>query len=242
MKADLVFTHIPITDEKLKNRFVVMVDVLRTSSTICIALKNQAREVIPVSSVPDAMELAGNLSRDNVLLCGEREGKLIEGFDLGNSPFEYSSEKIAGKSLIYCSTNGSEALVKSSSAHLTIVCGFVNISACLDYIMRENNDLLIICAGNNGQFALEDTVCGGMLIYLIRQEIGDELEMNDGSEAALILFQKYKDKYNRLLQRCSHGRFLKILNMGADLKVCAEVDSLNIVPLYQSGKVTLEGS
>ena len=217
MKADLILTHIPITDEKLKNRLAVIVDVLRTSSTICIALKNNAREVIPVSCVPDAMELAGNLSRDNILLCGEREGKLIEGFDLGNSPFEYSSEIVEGKSLIFCSTNGSEALVKSSSAHLTVVCGFINMSACLDYILKSKSDIIIVCAGNNGQFAMEDTVCGGMLIYLIRQEIGDEFEMNDGSEAALILFQRYKDKYYRLLQRCSYGRYLKSLNYEADL-------------------------
>ena len=239
MKADMVFTHIPITDENLKNRLVVMVDVLRTSTSICVALKNKAKEIIPVSSVPDAMELAANLSRDNILLCGEREGRLIDGFDLGNSPFEYSQETVSGKSLIFSSTNGSVALIKSHSAYLTIVCGFVNVSACLDFIMGNNHDLLVVCAGNNDRFALEDAVCGGFLIHLLQQEIERSMELNDGAEAAVILYQQYNDRYYELLQNCSHGRYLTSLNLESDLRICAEVDSINLAPIYKAGKITL---
>lgn len=238
MKADLVLTHIPITDEKLKNRLVVIIDVLRTSTTICVALKNGAKEVIPVTNVADAMTLAGNLSRDNVILCGEREGNLIEGFNLGNSSLEYTSEIVAGKSLIFTSTNGSVALVKASNAKTAIIAGFVNMSACVDFIMHAGEDVLIVCAGNNQQFSMEDTVCGGMLVHLLMQENEAGLEMNDGAEAAHILFEHHRNNYLKMLQNSTHGKYLLTLDFGRDLEVCAEVDSINIIPKLHQGKIT----
>lgn len=242
MKTDLIFTHVPITDDKLRDRTVVVVDVLRASTTVCVALKNGAREVIPVESVPAAMELTGNLSRDNVLLCGEREGTVIEGFDLGNSPREYTAEVVNGKSLIFCTTNGSVALTKTKAAGDSIVCGFVNISACVEFISHQNSDLLIICAGNNNQFSLEDAVCGGLLVQILQNEMGRKIKMNDGTEAALIIYKKYKNKYLDLLKKCTHGKYLIKLGLGNDLPICADVDSINLVPVYSKGRLTLAGS
>jgi len=242
MKADLVLTHIPITDEKLKNRLVVIIDVLRTSTTICVALRNGAKEVIPVANVADAMTLAGNLSRDNLILCGEREGKLIEGFNLGNSSLEYTSDIVAGKSLIFTSTNGSVALVKSSNAKTAIIAGFINMSACVDFIMNAGEDVLVVCAGNNQQFTMEDTVCGGMLIHLLMQENETDLEMNDGAEAAHILFEHHRNNYLEMLHNSTHGKYLQTLDYERDLEVCAEVDSMNIIPKLEQGKVTLADS
>lgn len=240
MKVDLVFTHIPITEEKLSDRAVVMVDVLRTSTTVTVALANGAKEIIPVDGVPAAMQLMGNLSRDNVLLCGEREGKLIEGFDLGNSPFDYQEEIIKGKSLIFNTTNGSVALTKMKTAKLSIVCGFVNISACADFLVKEDEDVLIVCAGNHHQFDMEDAVCGGMLVNLLQNKVGREMEMNDGTEAAVIIFNKYQDKYLHLLENAYHGKYLVSLGLGGDLSVCADVDSYNVVPVYKDGVLRLE--
>ena len=237
MKADLVLTHIPITDEKLKNRLVVIIDILRTSTTICVALRNGAKEVIPVANVADAMTLAGNLSRDNLILCGEREGKLIEGFNLGNSPLEYAPEMVTGKSLIFTSTNGSVALVKARNAKTAIIAGFVNMSACVDFIMDAGEDVLIICAGNNQQFSMEDTVCGGMLIHFLMQENETELVMNDGAEAAHVLFEHHRNNYLEMLQNSTHGKYLQSLDFKRDLEVCAEIDSMNIIPKLLQGKV-----
>ena len=240
MEIDLVLTHIPITDEKLKNRMVVIIDVLRASTTICEALMHGAKEIIPVLNVADAMSLAGNLSRDNLLLCGEREGNVIEGFNLGNSPLEYTADVVAGKSLIFTSTNGSVALVKASSAKSAIITGFINISASVDKLMESGENVLIICSGNNQQFAMEDTVCGGMLVHLLKQECKDEVILNDGAEAAEILFEKSRNKYYEMLKNCKHGKYLISLNYGEDLAVCASVDSVSVIPVLKQGKVTLE--
>ncbi|MBC8205130.1 MAG: 2-phosphosulfolactate phosphatase, partial [FCB group bacterium] len=163
MEVDLLFTHIPITEERLKDHTVIVIDVLRASTTISIALKNGAREVIPTVDVPSAIQLAENLSRDNLLLCGEREGRIIEGFDLGNSPIEYTADTVNGKSLIFCSTNGSITISKTASAKGTVVAGFINAAACIDYIIGQNDKFLFICAGNKQQFCLEDVVCGGLM-------------------------------------------------------------------------------
>lgn len=237
MKADLVFTHLPVPNEKWKERTVVMVDVLRTSSTICVALKNGAREVIPFENVPTAMQLAANLPRDNVLLCGEREGKLIEGFNLGNSPLEYTEDIVKDKTLIFCSTNGSSALVKAGQAKSAIVCAFINVNTCLEHILKTEDDLLVVCAGNEGQFALEDTVCGGMLLNLLSRKLSGGIETNDGAEAALILCEKYSGHYLKLLRNCSHGQYLRSIGFEKDLNICARIDSYNIVPVYKDGKV-----
>lgn len=240
MQIDLVFTHIPITEEKLSDRTVVMVDVLRTSTTICVALANGAKEVIPVDGVPAAMQLMGNLSRDNVLLCGEKEGKLIEGFDLGNSPSDYEAEIIKGKSLIFNTTNGSVALTKMKTAKSAIICGFVNINACADFIAGKDDNILIVCAGNNRQFNLEDAVCGGMLVNILQKKIGREMEMNDGTEASVIIYNKYQDKYLQMLKHSFHGKYLMSLGLSKDLNFCAKVDSYDIVPVYNEGIVRLD--
>lgn len=241
MKVDLLFTHIPITDEKLKDHIVVVIDVLRASTTICEALKNGAREIIPTDNVPSAIELAENLSRDNLLLCGEREGKKIEGFDLGNSPSEYTPEIVKGKSLIYCSTNGSITIAKTHAARRTLIAGFVNVSACIDYIIENGGDkLLFVCSGNNQQFSLEDAVCGGLMIDHLQKMLGENYTTTDGTEAAHLLFAKYQGDYVKLLTHCNHGQYLQTLGMGDDIEICAAIDSIANVPIYSQGEITLE--
>ena len=240
MKADLVLTHIPAAHEKWKDRAAIVVDVLRASTSICQALNNGAKHVIPVDSVPAAMELAASMGRDSLKLCGEREGKLIEGFDLGNSPYEYTEEAVAGKPLVFCSTNGSTAIVRAAHAIFALVCGFVNISACAKRIKESKHDILIVCAGNEGQFALEDTVCGGMLLDIILDGFDGEVEMNDGAEAALILYRNYSGQYLKLMQKCRHGKYLKSLGYENDLSLCADVDKLSIVPILKEGKIILD--
>jgi len=239
MKIDLSFTHIPVTDDKLKNHLVAVVDVLRASSTICEALRNGAKEIIPLAEVSEAMELTGKLSRDNVLLCGEREGNIIPGYDLGNSPLEYSREMVQGKTLIFTSTNGSVAMTKAASAKSAIIVSFNNISAAVDYILRAGEDLTIICSGNNMQFAMEDAVCGGMMVNMLCQQSEDAVELNDGAQAAVILFQKFRSKYRQLLVRCFHGRYLKSLGYDQDLEFCSQVDNNNAIPVLKEGKIIL---
>ena len=235
MKINLFFTPNEVKEEELNNQTVLVIDVLRASTTIAYALRNGCKEIIPTSSMDTAIELSRKIGRDAALLCGEREGKKIEGFDLGNSPFEYEAEKIKDKTLIFATTNGSKAIVKGGVGFSLTVGSFVNFQAVADYLNSNSNDLSIICAGKLDQFSIEDAVCGGLYIdALVKKGV---LMLNDGAYAALKLYEIYKGDLLEMLKRSSHGQYLIELGFEKDLYLCSEVNSLNILPMLTDGRL-----
>ncbi len=235
MRIELFFTPNEVKEEELKNRTVLVIDVLRASTTIAYALHNGCKGIIPANSIDGAIELSKKIGRDSALLCGEREGIKIEGFDLGNSPFEYESEKIKDKTLIFATTNGSKAIVKGSNANSLIVGSFVNFQSTFKYISSSLNNLAIICSGKLDQFAIEDAVCGGLYVSSFLKE--GEYELNNAAFAALKLYEVYKNDLLEMLKKSSHGRYLIKLGFEKDLYICAELDSLNIVPILNQGRL-----
>jgi len=238
MRIDLFVIPLEITEEKLKDRTVVVIDVLRASTSICQALASGAKEVIPMDSPAEAIELADNLSSDKVLLCGEREGQIIEGFDLGNSPLEYTRERVKGRTLIFSSTSGSRTIVRSRLASDTLVGGFVNIQSVIDYFPDSLDDLVIICAGKWQYYSMEDCVCGGMLIDKLIERYKDA-ELNDGANTSKILYQYHKDSIPEMIRESAHGRYLASIGMEQDLPVCAALNSIPVLPRLIDGKVRL---
>ena len=121
MQVDVFFAPQHVEELALRDKTVVVIDVLRASSSIAVALFNGAKEIIPVPTVEAAMKIVGNLAGDVTLLGGERNGRMIEGFHLGNSPAEYAEERVRGKSIVFTSTNGSQAIAKAKYAREMIV-------------------------------------------------------------------------------------------------------------------------
>lgn len=240
MRLDVFFTPHEISDERLKDRTAVVVDVLRFSTTICAALSAGAKEIIPAESIETAIQLANSLSRDAVLLCGEREGKLIEGFDLGNSPLEYVTKKVKGKTLVFGSTNGSPTVVKSRLALRTFIAGFVNLRPVVAALLGWNDSVVIACAGKLGQFAMEDAVCAGYIIADLLSHNHHRLELSDSAAAALILYEKHRNALVDMVRESEHGRYLAGIGMQDDLPVCAEVNRLPVLPLFTDGKIRLQ--
>ena len=159
MRVELHFSPHLIDELALRDKSVVVIDVLRASTTIAAALSNGAKEIIPVATIEAAVKISGNLFGDVTLLGGERHGKAIPGFHLGNSPAEYSEERVRGKSIIFSTTNGALALAKARYARELLVCGFVNISTVVDFFRAQPHDFIILCSGNNGMLSMEDSVC-----------------------------------------------------------------------------------
>jgi 2-phosphosulfolactate phosphatase len=238
MRIDLFVIPLEISEEKLKDRTVVVIDVLRASTSICQALAAGAKEVIPMDSPAEAIELADSLSSDKVLLCGEREGQIIEGFDLGNSPLEYTPERVKGRTLIFSSTSGSRTIVRARLASDTVVGGFVNFQSVIDYFPESLDDLIILCAGKWQQYSMEDCVCGGMLIDKLMERY-ENIQLNDGAKTAGILFQCYKDSIYDLIKNSTHGQYLSSIGMEKDLPVCATLNSIPVLPRLIDGKVRL---
>ncbi len=238
MKVEVYLTPLEINEEKTKDHIVVVVDVLRASTTICAALAAGAKEIIPAESISSAIQLASNLSRDAILLCGEREGKLIEGFNLGNSPLEYTSRVVKGKTLIFGSTNGSPAIVKTRQSQGTYIGAFVNLSQVVSALSGCEAPIDIICAGKLGQFALEDAVCAGQILAELQAGNEDDLELGDGGNAALVLYRHYSESIADVVAQSRHGKYLASIGMQDDLPVCADLNRIPVLPYYKDGKIT----
>jgi 2-phosphosulfolactate phosphatase len=226
---------------ELQGRVAVVIDVLRATSTITEALANGARAVFPVPNIDEAVRLAQNIGREQVLLCGERRGLRIEGFDLGNSPAEFTAERVAGKSLVMTTTNGTPALLASASARRILIASFLNLGAVVDALAAEEDaGVTIVCSGREKRFSLDDAVCAGALVTGLRERLGrGGVEMNDAAYTAALAARAQLDALERLLGRTAAGRQLIEAGLGEDLAFCAQLDRHPIVPHFRDRQVTL---
>lgn len=238
MHIDLLITPVATSELFFRDKNVVVIDVLRASTSIVTALNNGAREVIPVESVENAVKVSGSLFGDVVLRCGERDGKIIPGFNLGNSPLEYSPGAVANKSLIFTSTNGSLAMVKAKFARQIVVAAFVNMTAVVDYLKKLNEDFVIVCSGGEHYFCIEDVVCGGMIIQMLEKK-NVTMELTDAAFAAQILYKSFNRSINKMLRNSEHGQYLISIGFETDLKICAAIDSVPVLPVFDKGVIKL---
>ncbi len=232
MLVEVYFTPHQIDELALRGKTVVVIDVLRASTSIATALHNGAKEIIPVTTVERAVKISGNLFGDYVLRGGERNGRMIEGFNLGNSPFDYSEDKVRGKAIIFSSTNGSLAIEKARFARDMVIGAFVNISSVVQFIKELRQDFFVVCGGTSGRFSLEDTVCAGMLIQKLAEEEGADLSLSDSAIAASLLHKGYRRNILKMVKNSEHGRFLSDIGFGKDLPACAAIDTVPVLPLW----------
>ncbi len=237
MRTNVLFAPQGLELEKPKGLSVAVVDVLRASTSIAYAYAGGAERIIPVISIEAATALAMKLGEADMLLCGEREGKRIDGFDLGNSPQEYTADRVSGKTLLLTTTNGTRAIALCESAKEVVVAGFVNVSAVVDYLSGAEQGLALVCAGKFGRFSMEDAVCAGMIVARLKDRLGDGLELSDSAGAAEIIYRSNSVDTWTLLRNCDHGKYLDSIGFTEDLRVCAEVDALSVVPIVQQGRI-----
>jgi len=233
MKLDVLFSPIQADELFFTGKTTIVIDVLRASSTIITALANGAKEVVPVGTIEFAVKVSGGIFGGQTLLGGERNTKKIEGFALGNSPTEYSKEIVSGKSIVFYSTNGSRAIVKAKYSANLFVCSFNNLNAVAKHLKQLNEDVIILCSGNNNFFSLEDSVCAGMLINEL-VNVDKNFTLTDSSKSALTLFKSYGKNILKLLSESDHGELLITNGFESDLKDCAELNSTEVIPHYSA--------
>jgi 2-phosphosulfolactate phosphatase len=237
MKLRLFFTPNGLTEDQILGRTTVVIDVLRATSVAAVALKNGAREIIPVATLGDASGMRAKLDPSMVVLGGERDGRKVEGFDLGNSPFEYGPERIEKKSIVLATTNGSAALLIGSEGDHCLACAIINTSEVARRLAEIKQDIAVICSGNKGGFSLEDTLCGGMLIDRL-QSSSDNLSLeNDAAWVALDIFNKHKHDLETALKQSDHGTTLVNLGFERDVNYCSQADKIEICPVWKSGRL-----
>ena len=240
MKIELLLTPAPLVAAELGGKTVVVIDVLRSSTTICAILKAEAKGIIPVSGAGQAVELRNNLGADTVLLAGEQKGLRIDNFEFGNSPGEFTPELIRGKLVIMVTTNGTAPFSACGSADSVICCGFVNIAVVASRIAKLNQDLIIVCAGHEGAYSLEDTLCAGMLIRTLAARAELSAQCNDAASLAVLLYSTCSEGIGEAVRESEHGRYLCSIGLGSDIEKAVAVDSMPLLPVLRDGRLLLE--
>jgi 2-phosphosulfolactate phosphatase len=244
VRVDVMFGPAVLPPAEWHGRVVVVLDVLRASTTIATALSHGARAVIPVESSDEVITRSKAFERSEVILAGERKSMRIPGFDLGNSPLEFTPEAVEGKTILFTTSNGTNALLAVQGAREVIVGSFVNFSAVaamLRAAAREKIDLSFVCAGSEKQFSLEDAVCAGRFVRSLGRRLS-QATVNDAARAALTLEKKYGGDLPKMFHAATHGRALAEAGFEEDLNACAAVDSHPVVPVYAERQVTRLGT
>jgi 2-phosphosulfolactate phosphatase len=239
MKIDVIPYASAIRPDLIKNRHVIVIDVLRASSVMVTALANGARAFIPVKTVEEARKKADWLRNEETLLCGERDTKIIDGFHLGNSPQAYTREKVEGKTLIFTTSNGTQALNRLEGATKVFIGSFLNMNA-LVHRFTELNDVVLACSGTNNNFSMDDAMCAALFMEEIMMQ--KTVTLSDFSITLLKAFQKDKGDLHLLLKNCYHLNLLKRNGFGDDVEYCLQKDTLNIVPEMKDGSIFCVGN
>lgn len=208
---------------------VVVVDILRATSSMTTAFAHGIDSIYPVAKLEECV----GMKSKGFLIAGEREGIKVDGFDLGNSPFEYMAENLKGKKIALTTTNGTQAIAKSIGAKEIIIGAFLNLSAVADHLVKGNNDILIVCAGWKGKVNLEDTVYAGALVEKLK---GNFSLACDAPLAAQHLYNCAKDDLVKFLSESSHVRRLNKLNIHDDMVFCLTADKYTVVPILKDGE------
>lgn len=231
MKIDIIISADDIKKEKIENKTVLVIDMLRATSVITTAINNGCKKVIPVLTVEEALKIADG-HRDQYVLGGERKALKIEGFDFSNSPLEYGREFIENKTLIMTTSNGTRAIKGSLGAKNILIGALINGKAAADKINELSNDVTIVNAGTYGEFSMDDFICAGYIISRILEK--READLSDIAKTALYVYEKNTNVVD-FIKNASHYKRIMDLNLHEDLKYCCTKDIINVVPEYTSG-------
>lgn len=226
-----------VEEDYFYNSICVYIDVLRASSTICAAILNGAKEIIPVADAEQAMRIFAGLDREIRLIGGEKNMKKSANFDLGNSPIEYTQDVVRDKTIIFTTTNGTNIFQYGKSSQFRVIAAFVNFKNTVEFLKnivstnKKINTINFLCAGNNTLFSYEDTLCAGNYIYEISRYIDSDI--TDGAHSAKVLYEYHKIDLFDFIKSRDHSRKMKLIGLENDIDLCLQYDIFPIVPIIE---------
>jgi 2-phosphosulfolactate phosphatase len=235
MRVHVALTPADASGLALDGWAAVVVDVMRATTTVVAACAAGCARVIPVADVDAAHACAQQFSDGEVLLAGERGGEPIAGFHLGNSPLEFTRERVSGRTVVLTTTNGTAAMLTANAAAVAAVAALTNATAVSQWVRAHGRNLAILCSGDNGAFSLEDTVCAGLLVASVATDSAATL--SDGAEAALGIGRYYADRLGDLAFASRWARRLTTLGHAADVEACLRRDVTRMVPVVERGAI-----
>lgn len=226
MKINVIISADYIREDLIKDKVVIVIDILRATSVITTAFMNGCKEVIPVLTVEEAFEI--KKQNNDCILGGERRAVKIEGFDLSNSPLEYTREIVQGKTVVLSTTNGTRAITSCKDSHTLLIGSMLNASAIANKVLEINKDIVIVNSGTNGEFSMDDFICTG---YIINKIVGEnkEADLTDIAKASLKVYEEHSDIIS-YIKDARHYGVMKNLGLVEDIEYCIKKDICRIVP------------
>lgn len=216
-----------------ENYIVVLVDILRATTSICAAFENGVLNIIPVATLDEARQM----KQEGFLVASEQDGKKLDFADFGNSAFNFTPEAIGGKSLVYCTTNGTRALAIAQPAKRIAIGAFTNLTALTNWLTTQHCNVVVLCSGWKNKFCLEDTLFAGALT--------DKLLENpmftttcDSAAAAIDLWHLAKPNLPEYLEKAAHRHRLKQLGLDDVIPYSLQIDRSTVVPVFEGGSIT----
>lgn len=242
MKLDVVFTPAGLTPAEVQGRTVFVIDILRATTSMCAALNHGAKAIIPVAATEEALRLAQTIGSADVLLAGEKDSARIPGFHLGNSPLEMTEHAVRGKTLIVTTTNGTKALLACQGAAAVYAACAANLGVAAERAreaVEKDHGVLIVCAGRDGAFSLDDAYCAGRLAAATLGGARPRRGINDAGIASLDLVRRYGERWERPLTYSRAGRELIRLGFRDDVLDAARLDAYPVLAHFHERRVTL---
>lgn len=224
LSPDLLHLH------EVEGHLVVVVDILRATSCMTAGIAHGVKSITPFMDMEECMLMGAK----GYLTAGERDGKKVDGFDLGNSPFDYMDEKVKGQDVAVTTTNGTVAIEKSKKATEVIIGSFLNLSAVVNYIKSRKENVLILCAGWKGKVNLEDSLFAGALVNALKPEF------ENACDAPMLAETSYLEMKQNIVQRVqssSHAKRLSRLNIHKDIEFCLQHDEYDVVPVLKGDRI-----
>lgn len=220
----------------INNSTVIVVDVLRSSTSIIWAIKNGATKVIPANEPGVATALSVNLGVNECVLAGERGGKQLQGFALGNTPQDYTARMVWGKNVIISTTNGTSAINAVQDARHILIGGMINRTSVARRALSYGLDIIILCAGTDGEDSADDFLAAGAIAEAIAQAASEPLKASDMTLVCSLLYNDWKEGRADISVTKHYSRLVK-LGMGADIEFCLRRDMTTVVPECRSGAI-----
>ena len=214
------------------NFIVVLADILRATTSICAAFQNGVQSILPVAT----LEEAKRLKDEGFLVASEQDGKKLDFADFGNSAFGFSRENVGGKTLVYCTTNGTRALEIAGNKGPVVIGSFLNLSAVADWLVDQNKNVVILCSGWKNKFCLEDTIFAGALTDRLLQK-EDFLLHCDSAHAALDLWNIAKHDLSGYLEKAAHRHRLEKLGLDDVIPYSFNIDLMKVVPVFNGKEI-----
>lgn len=207
---------------------VVVIDVLRATSAIVTAFYNGVTKMIPVASIEEAREYQKN----GFMAAAERNGEMIEGFELGNSPFGYMNSRIKGKTIAISTTNGTQAIEAAKKSKRVIIGSFLNYDVICEYLIAQQQPVILVCAGWKNKFNLEDTLFAGAVVKKLLESTSFQTNC-DSALASRYLYDLAKDDVYEFLSTSSHRNRLAKLDLERDIKYCLTLNQCPVIPVLE---------